>query len=193
MEHTSSQPRIIAEEDSMLMRRIAPLAAVSFLAAMSTLAQNQGQKGAGVTMAADADSKDIGLPLYPGSRRHIDKDSDSPGINFGLWGGGSGVKLAVLKMESDDSMEKVAEYYRKQLSKRGKVLDCTNNTATESADKDGNDNDGKPLTCGTDKPDKGGLLYKSGTKPDQYLVSIQPNPNGKGSLYQLVHLAHWGK
>jgi hypothetical protein len=155
----------------------------------------QDQKGTGVTMAADAEAKDVGLPLYPGARRHVDKDSDSPGLNFGLWGGGSGFKLAVLKMESDDSMDKIADYYKKHLSKYGKVLDCSHPAPTESGDKDkdsGKD-DNKPLTCGDDKPDKGGFLFKSGTQSDQHIVSVEPNPNGHGSLFELVHLAHWQK
>ncbi len=147
----------------------------------------QDQKGAGITMAADADAKDVGLPLYPGSRRHKDKDDDSPGANFGLWGGGSGFKLAVLKMESDDSPDRIADYYKKKLSKFGKVLDCSHaSPANAGSDKDDNS---KQLTCADDKPDKGGLLFKSGTKADQHLVAIQAAPHG--SLFQLVHLAHW--
>jgi len=150
----------------------------------------QQEKGAGITMSADADAKDIGLPLYPGSRRHKDKDEDSPGVNFGLWGGGSGFKLAVLKMESDDSMDKVADFYRKKLTKYGRVLDCSHPSADESASSKGDsDDNSKPLTCGTDKPDKGSLLFKAGTRSDQRLVAIQPA--AKGTLYQLVHLAHW--
>jgi hypothetical protein len=160
-----------------------------FLASLSfgpfvTIAQEQ--KGAGITMSPDADAKDIGLPLYPRSRRHVDKDSDSPGVNLGLWGGGSGFKLAVLKMESDDSMDKVADYYKKKLAKYGKVLDCSHPTGANNSDKDD-----KQLTCDDDKPDKGGLLFKSGNKADQHIVAIQPAATG--SLYQLVHLAHWEK
>lgn len=158
----------------------------AFLSSTANVASAQDQKGAGITMAADADAKDIGLPLYPGSRRHIDKDSDSPGVNLGLWGGGSGFKLAVLKMESDDSMDKVADYYKKKLKKFGKVLDCSPATSSGSPDKDA-----KQLSCENDKPDKGGVLFKSGTKADQYIVAIQPA--AQGSLYQLVHLAHWEK
>jgi hypothetical protein len=107
-------------------------AAISFLAAPSP-ARAQNEKGAGITIAGDADAKDIGLPLYPGSRRHTDKDSDSPGVNFGLWGSGSGFKLAVLKMESDDSVDKLANYYKKHLSKYGKVLDCSHPSPNDSA------------------------------------------------------------
>jgi hypothetical protein len=164
------------------------------LLSSASLAQDQkNQKGTGIAVAADADAKDIGLPLYPGSRRHKNEDEGSPGVNFDLWGGGSGVKLAVLKLESDDSPEKIADYYKKKLSKYGKVLDCSHpsDNANDSSDKD-NDSS-KPLTCGSDKPEKNGLLFKSGTKSDQHLVSIEPNPANNGSLFQLVHIAHWQK
>lgn len=162
------------------------LCCFAFLSRGAFVASAQDQKGAGITMAADANAKDIGLPLYPGSRRHVDQDSDSPGVNFGLWGGGSGVKLAVLKMESDDSVDKVADYYKKKLGKYGKVLDCSHAIEGNSSDKDD-----KQLTCGDDKPEKGGLLFKSGTKADQHIVAVQPGATG--SLYQLVHVVHWEK
>jgi hypothetical protein len=45
------------------------------------------------------------------------------------------------------------------------------------------------LTCGDDKPEKGGMLLKSGTKEKQHIVAIQPN--GQGSLYQLIALGNW--
>jgi hypothetical protein len=175
-----------------------PIPALAMFCAASSLfvsspSPAQNEKGAGITMAADADAKDIGLPLYPGARRHKDKDEDSPGINFNLWGNSAGVKLAVLKMESDDSMDKIADYYKKHLSKYGKVLDCSHpdpNAKTSDKDKDTDDNS-KPLTCADDKPDKGGLLFKSGTKSDQHIVSIEPSPHG--SRFQLVHVAHWDK
>jgi hypothetical protein len=173
---------------------VASLAAT--LSPASTPAQNE--KGAGLTMSADADAKDIGLPLYPGARRHKDKDDDSAGVNFGLWGNGSGAKLAVLKMESDDSIDKIADYYKKKLSKYGNVLDCSHpaptdaNAKSDASDKNkGKNDDNKPLTCGEDKPDKGGLLFKSGTKADQHIVAIQPA--AKGSLFQLIRVAHWEK
>lgn len=148
----------------------------------------QEQKGAGLTIAADADAKDVGLPLYPGSRRHKDKNDDSPGVSLGLWGASSGFKLAVLKMESDDSPEKLAAYYKKALGKYGKVLDCSN-PSPRDADAEKNAAP-KSLTCGDDKPDKGGLVFKSGTEEKQHIVAIQPN--GHGSLYQLVYVANWG-
>jgi hypothetical protein len=160
------------------------LAAITFL---SSPVPAQEQKGAGVTIAADADAKDLGLPLYPGSRRHKDRDEDSPAANLGLWGGGSGFKLAVLKMESDDSPDKVAVFYKKALAKYGKVLDCSH---PSPADPDAAKNaPANQLTCAEDKPDKGGQLFKSGTKSEQHIVGIQTN--ARGSLYQLVYVAQW--
>jgi hypothetical protein len=145
------------------------------------------EKGAGVVLSGEASAKDVGLPVYPGSRRHKDKDDDSAGANLGLWGGGSGVKLVVLKMESDDSLEKVSDFYRKALAKYGKVLDCSHPAPTDGDDSKA---DSKALTCGADKPEKGGVLFKAGTKEKQHLAAVQPN--GSGSLYQLVYLANWG-
>jgi len=146
----------------------------------------QQEKGAGVVLSGEASTKDVGLPVYPGSRRHKDKDDDSSGANFALWGGGSGAKLVVLKMESDDSFEKVADFYKKALAKYGRVLNCSSPAATDA---DSSKSDSKALTCGDDKPEKGGVLYKAGTKEKQHLAAVQPN--GSGSLYQLVYLAGW--
>jgi hypothetical protein len=145
------------------------------------------EKGAGVVLSGEASAKDVGLPVYPGSRRHKDKEDDSAGANLGFWGGGSGFKLVVLKMESDDSLEKVSDFYRKALAKYGKVLDCSHPAPTDA---DASKADSKALTCGDDKPEKGSLLFKAGTKEKQHLAAVQPN--GSGSLYQLVYLADWG-
>jgi hypothetical protein len=153
----------------------------------SLRASPQQEKGAGVVLSGDASAKDVGLPLYPGSRRHKDKEGDSTAANFGLWGGGSGFKLVVLKMESDDSPEKVADFYKKALAKYGKVLDCSH---PAPSDTNSSKSDSKSLNCGDDKPEKGGVLFKAGTKEKQHLAAVQPN--GSGSLYQLVYVADWG-
>jgi hypothetical protein len=150
-------------------------------------AHAQDNDGAGAVISGKATAKDVGLPLYPGSKPHKDKDNDSPAANLGLWGGGSGFKLIVLKMESGDSPEKIAAFYRKALSKYGPVLDCTNPSPNSAGTTKDNS---KTLTCGDDKPDKGGVLFKSGTKERQHIVAIQPN--GQGTLYQLLNVGAWG-
>ncbi len=164
------------------------MAAIALCLSFPVGAQAQDKDGAGVVVSGKATAKDVGLPLYPGSIPHKDKDEHSEGANLGLWGGGVGFKLVVLKMESGDSTEKIAAYYKKALSKYGPVLDCSNPSSnTDGAAKD---DSSKTLTCGDDKPEKGGLLFKAGTKEKQHIVAIQPN--GQGSLYQLINMGAWG-
>ena len=153
------------------------------------LAQEPDKDSLGVIASDKASAADVGLPLYPGSRPHKDESKDSQAARLGLWGGGSGFKLAVLKMEAGDSPEKVAAFYKKALSKYGKVLDCSNPSPTQSGT--AKDDSSNKLSCGDDKPDKGGMLFKSGTKQRQHLVAIQSN--GQGSLYQIVALGQWSR
>ena len=167
-----------------------PLIALAFMLAFwipeSCRAQETEKDGAGAVLSKQASAKDIGLPFYPGSKPHKDESNDSPAVRMGLWGGGSGFKLAVAKLETSDSPDKVAAFYKKALAKYGKVLDCSNAPAQPQT----KENDSSHvLTCGDDKPDKGGMLFKSGTKEVQHIAAIQPE--GRGSVFQLVSLAAW--
>jgi hypothetical protein len=164
------------------------LAGICLLSVSQTCsAQEPEKEGVGAILSGKASAEDVGLPIYPGSKPHKDKSDESPAARLGLWGGGSGFKLAVLKMDAADPPEKVAAFYKKALSKYGKVLDCSNPPPAQSDAE--NKPSSKTLTCGDDKPEKGGMLFKSGTKEKQHIVGIQPN--GSGSLYQLVALANW--
>jgi hypothetical protein len=175
------------------VRRIAVLCAVfgavALISASSAEAgggnrRAQDKDGAGVTFSKQATAKDVGLPTYPGSRARKDEKDDSASVQMGLWGGSFGFKLAVMKMESNDAPEKIAEFYKKALAKYGTVLNCSDGSAKGDAkDKGGSSN---KLECDDDKPEKGGLLYKAGTKEKQHIVAVQPN--GTGSLFQLVYV-----
>ena len=69
------------------------------------------------------------------------------------------------------------------------LLDCSSpSAAPESASVNDFSN---LLTCGDDKPEKGGMLFRSGTRELQHIVAIQPS--GTGSYYQLVALGGWKK
>ena len=137
----------------------------------------------GFNLGKSASAKDIGLPIYPGARRHKDDANDSSALNMGLWGGSSGFKLFVLKMESYDAPEKVAAYYRKALAKYGPVLDCSNANAASAAS---DEKSSKKLTCDDEKPKPGEISLKAGTKDKQHAVGIEPD--GSGSTFQLVYI-----
>jgi hypothetical protein len=136
----------------------------------------------GISISETATAKELGLPIYPGAKAHKDPKDDSASANLGLWGGSFGFKLVVLKMDSADSPDKVAAFYRKALAKYGPVLDCSNPAAKKAED---NDKSTK-LTCGDDKPEPGGQTFKAGTKEKQHVVGIQPTATG--SNFQLVYI-----
>lgn len=144
----------------------------------------KGNQGAGIYFNAAADAKDVGLPIYAGARPHKDKDSENPSAKFGLWGSSFAFKLAVVKLESNDSPQKVAAFYKKALAKYGTVLDCGADSS-KASEKD-ESKESKKLTCEDDKPDPGAMTFKAGTKEKQHVVGIQPN--GPGSLFQLVYV-----
>ena len=165
---------------------------VALLAPGSSLAQSQKKDddgfSAGVNLSAKADAKDVGLPIYPGSRPHKDNSDDSSAGKFGLWGGSIGFKLALLKMETDASPDKVAAFYKKALAKYGKVLDCTNAPALTQEQKDANDKS-NTLACDDDHAPAGGFVFKAGTHDEQRLVSIEPvTGSSSGTNYSLVYL-----
>jgi hypothetical protein len=153
-------------------------------------------------LGKDASAKDVGLPLYPGSRRHKDTNDDSSALNMGLWGGSSGFKMAMLKMETTDSADKVAAYYRKALAKYGKVLTCgagdsapANGSQGSSATADSQNSkdtskSSQALDCGTNKPDKGGIELKAGTKERQHIVAF--TSEGSLTTFQLVYIETHG-
>lgn len=144
----------------------------------------QDKDGVGATFSKQATPKDVGLPGYPGARPHKDEKEDSASVQMGLWGSTFGFKLAVVKLESNDAPEKIAEFYKKALAKYGTVLNCSDPSQRASAKEKGGSSN--KLECEDDKPEKGGLLFKAGTKEKQHLVAIQPN--GPGSLFQLVYV-----
>lgn len=133
---------------------------------------------------AEASAKDVGLPIYPGARPHKEKEDDSTSAKFGLWGGSFGFKLAVVKLESNDSPQKVAAFYKKALAKYGTVLDCSA-ASSQTGDKDESESS-KKLSCENDKPKPGEMEFKAGAKEKQHIVGIEPN--GNGSLFQLVYV-----
>jgi hypothetical protein len=175
----------------------AALCGALFLASMGLAGQEKDKSGvnvtvtgkdgsdvAGLIISAQATAKEAGLPLYPGAKPHKDEKDDSSGAKLGLWGTTFGFKLIALKMESEDSQEKVATYYQKALAKYGTVLNCSDSSKSQ-ADKDKNESS-KKLTCGDDHPDAGGLLFKVGSKEKQRIVSVKPN--GAGCIFSIVYL-----
>jgi hypothetical protein len=139
---------------------------------------------AGLVISAQATAKEAGLPLYPDAKPSKEDGDGSAAANLGVWGSSFGFKLVVLKMESNDSKEKVASFYQKALAKYGAVLNCGDGSKSQT-EKD-KDDSSKKLTCGDDHPDPGAMLFKAGTKEKQHIVSVKSN--GAGCIFHIVYL-----
>ncbi len=169
----------------MLLAAALPIAAQDQKGSKSQQsASDSDNDSIGFNLGKNASAKDVGLPIYPGSRRHKDDANDSSGLNMGLWGGSTGFKLFVMKMETSDAPDKVAAFYRKALAKYGTVLDCSSGSAATAASPDGEKNS-KKLTCEDEKPKPGEISLKAGSKNKEHAVGIQPN--GAGAVFQLVY------
>ena len=144
----------------------------------------KGTQAAGLYFNAEASAKDVGLPIYPGARPPSDKDENQSSAKFGIWGSSFAFKLAVVKLESNDSPQKVAVFYKRALAKYGTVLDC-GTSSSEAGDKNESQSSHQ-ITCESDKPGPGEMTFKAGTKEKQRIVGIRPS--GAGSIFELVYL-----
>lgn len=111
--------------------------------------------------------KKVELAIYPGARPHKDKPQDDPAVQLWAWGGNSGFRIVVVKLDSEDSPNKIAPFYRKALSSHGDVLDCS--AGSPQASSRGR-NLSRQIECDGDHPKPGELEFKAGTKDAQHFT-----------------------
>lgn len=146
----------------------------------------------GIHVKNGADVRDTGLPVYPGAQPKQKSDSDDEkSANVDISTSAFGVKVVAVEYESSDPTSKVVSYYKEQLKKYGKVLEC------HTSDKNYTDEgDSEELKC-EGKNDGKTIELKSGTKSNQHIVAINPRNNdkdkGKGSDFALVYVRMRGK
>jgi hypothetical protein len=137
--------------------------------------------------AGQTDVKDTGLALYPGARVEHDSDDEHHDAKVNVSSSFFGAKVVVLKFESDDSPDKVLGFYRKDMGKYGKVVDCTggfNLNFYAHRDKDA------PVSCdGHDSGHRYKEELKVGTENNQRVLAI--TPRGNGSEFAVVYVRAW--
>lgn len=138
----------------------------------------------------DADSRDIGLAIYPGSKLKPKTGDDDSSANVNLSAFGFGLKVVVLKYQNDDPPEKITKFYQGQMKKYGGVLECH---TSHHGDYDGagmNRDSSGQLKCTGDNT--GNIIeLKAGNEGNQHIVAIEPN--GKGTDFTLVYVRTHGK
>jgi hypothetical protein len=143
----------------------------------------------------DADARKAGLPLYPGARLRHDED-ESKAANLSLFTEAFGIKLVMVKYDSDDAPGKVINFYREKLKKYGKVIECHTRehggTHADFNDDDSKEDHSKEVKCEADNAGPVTEL-KVGTEGNQHVVAIEPRAPGSGSTFALVYVHTRGK
>ena len=136
-----------------------------------------------------AKAEDTGWPVYPGARIKQSDDADHhKSANVNISGPMFGLKVAVVEYESDDSPDKVLNFYREKMKTFGGAqLECKN-TGWEFGHRRSGDNEG--LKC-DDRSHGDTVELKAGTKDHQHVVAVKPR--GSGSDFALVFVQAHGK
>ena len=144
----------------------------------------------GIHVSKGANVADVGLAVYPGARlKQGDSDGNDKSANVNISSFGYGLKVVALEYQSDDSPAKLVAYYKDELKKYGKVLECHTSHFDVNPDIKGSDHGSHELTCeGTSGRN---VELKVGTKENQHIVAVEPD--GKGSSFSLVYVRTHGK
>jgi hypothetical protein len=101
----------------------------------------------------------------------------------------------VANYDSGDAPGKVIAYYREQLKRYGRVLECRTQESggdVHASVHTQESQDSKQLKC--DGDNAGNIVeLKAGTEDNQHVVSVEPSETGKGSTFALVYLFTRGK
>jgi len=139
-----------------------------------------------IKVGTDTDAKDTGMSPYPGARTKESAGDDHHRANVQIGGEDFGLKVVALTYQTDDSPDKVIDFYRKDLKRYGKVLECPKGVS-ESKGKD--EEEIRCSDSGSEEPGKLALVV--GVPKRQHLVAVKPN--GKGTEFDLVYVNVRGK
>lgn len=125
--------------------------------------------------ADDKKPADTGLAQYPNARVKEKSGDDDNSGNVDMSFGPFGLKVAAVTYVTNDSRDKVVDFYRKDMSRYGKVLEC----------KGGIDDEGDNLVCKPGKHDAE-IELGTGNKMRRHIVAVKTN--GSGTEFSLVYL-----
>lgn len=119
-------------------------------------------------MQIKADDKapaDTGLPVYPNARLKANSGHDTNSANVNISSSFFGVKVAAATYQSDDPDSKIRDFYKKELSRYGSVVEC-------EGDIDEKDD---ALVCGKRHDHDVKLSLGVGNKERRRIVAIKPS------------------
>jgi hypothetical protein len=144
----------------------------------------------GIHVSKGANASDVGIAVYPGATlKQNDSDGNDKSANVNISSFGFGLKVVALEYRSSDSPDKLVAYYKDELKKYGKVLECHTTHFDVNPDIKESDHGSHALTC--DGSNGSNIELKVGTKENQHIVAVEPD--GKGSSFSLVYVRTHGK
>jgi hypothetical protein len=162
---------------------------------MQVKSEKGGEKGEKVAISTplgdlkantkDVDPADTGLSVYPGARQKEKTDTNEGRANVNLNTPWFGLKVVALSYVTDDSPEKVWEYYKAEMNRKyGRTLECRPGSPDMKIEKTSDDD----LTCdakdGKQTRHKGAVIttsdmeLKSGSDGRQRIVAVKPTATG---------------
>jgi hypothetical protein len=132
------------------------------------------------------DAKEVGLSVYPNARPAQKSQDDEHSANVNIDTPFFGLKVLAMGFESDDPPEKVVEFYKKDLARYGKVIECRGKGEEDHIKKNGGQEMSLKLECDENDPKSKDIELKAGEGDRQRVVGI--SPKGKGSEFGLVYI-----
>ena len=137
---------------------------------------------------------DLGLPVYPGAEQVKGDDNHKSAdvhLGFGEWQ----LRVRAVTYATDDSADKVTDFYKKALARYGDVLTCRNKqpvgSPTVTSEGLNCSDSGKSSNVQIDENDYGskdGVQLKAGSKRHQHIVGFEKPKDGKRTMFALVAL-----
>ena len=108
---------------------LAAAASLACLLAAAPLAQAQNNFDLSVHASSQVTPAAIGLPVYPGAKLAVKHGDEDAAFDIGFTFGDTRLRMEGISYDSDDSPDRVLEFYRKALSRYGDVLECDHGRA----------------------------------------------------------------
>lgn len=132
-----------------------------------------------IHVKTDVDASKTGLPAYPGARPAEDGDeSNSADVNIS---GGKlfGLKVVAVEMESDDEVQPIVDFYKREMHKYGSVTEC-------HGEIDFKDKGSSERAVCENRPWEHETQLAVGSGRDHRIVSVKPRRSG--STFAIVSI-----
>lgn len=135
----------------------------------------------GIKVNNDSKPQETGLNLYPGAKQVESDGDDHHNAHVSIDSEHFGLKVVALTYRAEDSPQKIIDFYRGDLKRYGKVIECPKGIQDIKGDSN------REITCsekGSEQPGKLDLAVGTGSR--QRIVEVKPK--GSGTEFDLVYV-----